>query len=118
VCDPVNSPENDQRALFACNCPFDTDWPPRVSRKRNSPGLHVKVNPYLISCNWISKMASRLCLQDAEKLSGTLQSCCFQIIIKKMRNRFEMSAFHVERSGEMEMRRQRRNLHEFSDRSN
>jgi hypothetical protein len=23
---PVKAPENDQYALFTCNCPFDTDW--------------------------------------------------------------------------------------------
>jgi hypothetical protein len=35
-----------------------------------------------------------------------------------MRNPFEMWAFHVERSGWMEMHRRYRNLEELSDRSN
>jgi uncharacterized protein YjiS (DUF1127 family) len=63
-------------------------------------------------------MAFLLLQQDIEKLSGTLQTFRSQIIIKKMRNPFEMSAFHVERSGWMEMHRRRRNLEELSDRSN
>jgi hypothetical protein len=63
-------------------------------------------------------MASLLCLQDVEELSGTLQSFYSQIIIKKMRDPFEMPAFHVERSGSMEMHRRRRNPEELSDRSN
>jgi hypothetical protein len=45
------------------------------------------------------EMASPLYLQDVEKLSGTIQLFCSQIIIKKMRNPFEMPAFHVEKSG-------------------
>jgi hypothetical protein len=43
-------------------------------------------------------MASLLSMQDGEKLSGTLQLFCSQIIIEKMMNPFEVSAFHVERS--------------------
>jgi hypothetical protein len=63
-------------------------------------------------------MASLLCLRDVEKLSDTLQSFWSQIIIKKMRNPFETPVFHVERSGQMEMHRRRRNLEELSDRLN
>jgi hypothetical protein len=103
---------------FVCNCPFDTDWQFCVNRKANGPWPHVKVDSCLISCNYISKMASLFRLQDVGKLSDILQSFCFQIIIKKMRNPFEMSAFHVERSGEMEIYRRRRTLEELSDRSN
>jgi hypothetical protein len=47
--------------------------------------------------------------------AATLQSFCFQIIIKKMRSPFEMSPFHGVSSGEMEMHRRRRNLQELSD---
>jgi hypothetical protein len=43
-------------------------------------------------------MVFLLRLQDVEKLSGTLQLFCSQIIIKKKRNPFEMPAFGVERS--------------------
>jgi hypothetical protein len=60
---------------------------------------NAKADPCLISCNSISKMASLLYLQDVKKLSSTLQSFYSQIIIKKMRNPFEMSAFHIEGSG-------------------
>jgi hypothetical protein len=63
-------------------------------------------------------MPSLLCLQDVEKLSGTLQTFSSQIIIKKMRNPFEMWPFHVERSGWMEMLRRRRNFEELSNRLN
>jgi hypothetical protein len=63
-------------------------------------------------------MAFLLCLQDVEKLLGTLLSFCSQIMIKKMRNPFEMSAFHVKRSGQMEMHRRRRNREELGDRLN
>jgi hypothetical protein len=63
-------------------------------------------------------MASVLCVQDVEKLSGTLQSFYSQIIIRKLRKPFEMSAFHVERSGWMALHRRCRNLEELSDRSN
>jgi hypothetical protein len=55
---------------------FDTDWWFGVNRKPNSPWFHVKVDPSLRSCNWISKKAFLLYLQDAEKLPGTLQSFC------------------------------------------
>jgi hypothetical protein len=70
-----------------------------VVRADRSPWLHVKGESCLIFYNSISKMASLLCLQDVEKLSGTFQSFCSQIIIKKMGNPFEMSALHIERSG-------------------
>jgi hypothetical protein len=40
------------------------------------------------------------------------------MIIKKMKSPFEVSAFPVEGSGQMEMNRRRRNLEQLSDRSN
>jgi hypothetical protein len=65
-------------------------------------------------------MASPLCLRDVEKLPGTLQAFYSQIIItkKKIGNPSEMSAFHFERSGWVEMHRRRMNLQKLSDRSN
>jgi hypothetical protein len=60
-------------------------------------------------------MASLLFLQDVKKLSGTIQSFYSQSVIKKTRNPFEMSVFHAERSGSIEMHRRRKNVKELSD---
>jgi hypothetical protein len=42
-------------------------------------------------------------LQDVKKLSGSLQSFGYQIVIEKTRNSFKMSAFYVEWRGQKEM---------------
>jgi hypothetical protein len=60
-------------------------------------------------------MASFLSLQDVEKLPGTPNRFALKSSIKKTRNPFEMSAFHVERSGQMAMHRRGRNLEEVID---